>query len=117
MGHNVLVLFPLCYFWGVGAERREDNCFCTTAHPSGTLPEGVVGFASSYGASEQMLPAGCAKTCIWGEVGLLGSLTHPSQPCRWDFYQKQALLLLEKEEESLAKSSLVRWIFVEVSPG
>lgn len=38
-----------------------------------------MGFASSYGASENMLSAGRAKTCIWGEVGLLDSLTHPMQ--------------------------------------
>lgn len=58
MGHGILVLVPFSHFWGVRAERRESNCFCTTSHPPGTLPEGAVGFASSYGASEKMLPVG-----------------------------------------------------------
>lgn len=47
-------------FLGCGGGKKGGNCSCTTAHPSGTLPEGVVGFASSYGASEKMLSA---KTC------------------------------------------------------
>lgn len=74
MGHGILVLFPLSHFWGVGAERREGICFCAAAHPSESLPEGVVGFASSYRVWENIacvtIFSIIAKTCIWGEVGL-----------------------------------------------
>lgn len=76
----------------------------------------VTGFVVSLGASEKMLSAGGTKTCIWGGVGCLGSLTHPRHPSKSDLYQKEALLV-EKEEGFLAKSSIVRWVFVKVSAG
>lgn len=76
----------------------------------------VTSFVVPLGASEKMLPAGGTKTCIWGGVGCLGSLTHPRHPSKWDLYQKEALLV-EKEEGFLAKSSIVRWVFVKVSAG
>lgn len=60
-----------------------------------------------------MLPTGGAKTCIWGGVGCLGSLTHPRHPSRWDLRQKEALLV--EKEGFLAESSIVRWVFVKVS--
>lgn len=104
MGHGILVLFPLSHSWGVGVERREGNCFCTAAHPSGTLPEGV-GFASSYGASEKLLPAGRAKTCIWGEVGIVGFLYSPQSPIHLGENHLGEIHLIEIPNGFLSKGS------------
>nr|XP_009508650.1 PREDICTED: LOW QUALITY PROTEIN: citrate lyase subunit beta-like protein, mitochondrial [Phalacrocorax carbo] len=71
-----------------------------------------MGFITSLGASEKMLPIGDAKTCVWGGVGCLDSLTHPRHPSKRDLYQKEALLV-EEDEGFLAKSSEVRWAFVK----